>query len=193
MAAGGSVTITVDRTFGPNAVLSGIFLGDSGLPYGPAVSSAPQGSWVGAHGAEGYDLFAFNAGSDVTSLSNASVTVEQGSRYQWQPSTSDTRALESPDKSTRAAATLYDSNQIKLRLNFTAAYSGNLKLYAVDWDSTARRETITINGQTAALKGEFNSGAWMTVPINVEAGGVVTITVNRIAGPNAVLSGIFVG
>jgi hypothetical protein len=77
-------------------------------------------------------------------------------------------------------------------LTFAKAYSGNLHLYALDWDTTARREIITVNGQSAVL-GEFNKGAWVSFPINVAAGGTVTIIVDRTAGANAVLSGIFLG
>jgi hypothetical protein len=194
VAAGGTVTITVDRTSGPNAVLSGILLGDAGTPPAHPVTSAPQGSWVGTYGAAGYDLAAWNSGStDLTSLSNASVSVVQGSRYQWAPSTTEARALESPSTSTRTAATYYDSNQINLQLSFASAYSGNLELYAVDWDSTARREMIVVDGQTAMLSNEFSQGAWVSFPISVQAGETVDITVNRLAGANAVLSGIFLG
>ncbi len=193
VAAGGTVTITVDRTFGPNAVLSGIFLGDAGAPAAGPVTKEPQGNWVGAHGTSGYDLLAFNGASDLTSLTNASLTVEQGSRYQWAATTTEVRALENPGKTARVAATLYDSNQIKLQLSFTAAYSGNIELYAVDWDSTARREMITVNGQTAVLSSAFNEGGWVSFPITVAAGGTVTITVDHLAGNNAVLSGVFLG
>ncbi len=193
VSAGGVVTITVDRTSGANAVLSGIFLGDAGAPPAMPVSSVPQGNWAGAYGSSGYDLLGFDGSSDLTSLSNASPTVEQGSRYQWASSTTDARALESPTGSTRVAATLYDSNQIRLYLSFTTAYSGNLELYAVDWDSTERREMISVNGQTAMLASDFNAGAWITFPVSVAAGGTVTITVDRLAGSNAVLSGVFLG
>jgi hypothetical protein len=193
VAAGGTVTITVDRTFGPNAVLSGIFLGDAGAPAVAPVTKEPQGNWVGAHGASGYDLLAFNGSTDLTSLTNATATVEQGTRYQWAPTTTDVRALQNPGKTARTAAGLYEFNQIKLQLSFTAAYSGNIELYAVDWDSTARREMITVNGQTAVLSSAFNEGAWVSFPITVAAGGTVTITVDHLAGNNAVLSGIFLG
>lgn len=193
VAAGGTVTITVDHTFGPNAVLSGIFLGDGGAPAVAPVTSAPQGNWVGAYGATGSDLLGFNGSTDLASLTNASLAVEQGSRYQWAPSTIEARALENPGKTARVAAGLYEFNQIKSQLNFTAAYTGNIELYAVDWDSTARRETITVNGQTAVLSSAFNEGAWVSFPISVAAGGTVTITVDRLAGNNAVLSGIFLG
>jgi hypothetical protein len=193
VAAGGTVTITVDRTFGPNAVLSGIFLGDAGAPAAAPVASAPQGNWVGSFGSAGYALGAWDGSTDLTSLPNASLAITQGTRYQWAPTTTDVRALEGPEKMTRTAAAYYDPNQIDAQLTFKAAYSGNLELYAVDWDSTARRETIVVNGQTAVLSNEFSQGAWVSFPISVQAGETVNITVNRLAGSNAVLSGIFLG
>ena len=57
-----------------------------------------------------------------------------------------------PGASTRSASTYYDPNQLRLNLKFNAAYTGNLHLYAVDWDSTARRELISVGGQTATLR-----------------------------------------
>ncbi len=50
-----------------------------------------------------------------------------------------------------------------------------------------------MDGQTAVLSGEFNQGAWVSFPVNVQAGETVTITVDRLAGANAVLSGVFLG
>jgi hypothetical protein len=195
VAAGGTVTITVDRTFGPNAVLSGIFLGDVGALAAAPVSSAPQGNWVSTYGSAGYDLFGFSGSSDLTLLPHSTASIVQGTRYQWATGTTDVRALQNPEKTitTRVAATLYDPNQIRVQLGFTEKYSGNLELYAVDWDSTARREMISVNGQTAVLSSEFNAGAWVSFPLNVQPGETVTITVDRLAGANAVLSGIFLG
>ncbi len=193
VAAKGTVSITVTRLSGSNAVLSGIFLGEGGSPPGPTVASAPQGTWVGEYGTAGYALGAWNAVGDLTELPNATLTVEQASRYVWAQSTTDARALESPDTSTREAATYYDPNEIKLKLSFNEAYSGNLHLYAVDWDSQGRREIITVNGQSAALSSDFTSGAWVSFPISVPAAGTVSITVTRTAGSNAVLSGVFLG
>jgi hypothetical protein len=193
VSAGGTVTITVDHTGGENAVLSGILLGDAGAPPPASFSTAPQGSWVGTYGSAGYDLGGWTGSSDLVSLPNASVSLVQGNRYVWNSNTSDVRALQSPDQSSRTAATYYDYNQIRLQLNFSSAYSGNLHLYAVDWDTTARRETITVGGQSVGLSGDFSQGAWVTVPISVSAGGTVTITVDHTGGDNAVLSGLFLG
>jgi hypothetical protein len=186
VAAGGTLTIAVKRTAGTSAVLSGIMLGDGAASTPPpTVSTAPEGSWVGAFGSAGYDLADWDGANDVSDLPGASLSVLQGSRYQWAASTTDTRALQSPDGLTRSAATYYDPNQIKLALSFPAGYTGNLHLYAVDWDSTARRETIIVNGQTAELSSDFSKGAWASFAISVPAGGTVTITVNRTAGANA--------
>lgn len=190
-APGGTLTITVDRTAGTNAVLSGIFLGESGAPPALPVSSSPHGNWVGSFGSAGYALAAWNGTSDLTSLMNASLTLQQGSRFQWASPTTDERALESPTGTTRVAGTYYAPTEIVLQLNFTGTYSGNIELYALDWDSTARREIISVNGESAVLSGEFDQGAWMSFPISVAAGETVSITVDRIAGANAVLSGIF--
>jgi hypothetical protein len=190
-APGGTVTITVDRTAGLNAVLSGIFLGEAGAPPALPVSSAPQGNWVGSFGSAGYALAAWNGTTDLTSLTNASLSLTRGSRFQWAPATIDERALESPTKTTRVAATYFAPAEIVAQLNFTAAYSGNIELYALDWDSTARREIVSVGDESAVLSGEFHHGAWVSFPISVAAGGTIPIVVDRSAGVNAVLSGIF--
>jgi hypothetical protein len=155
----------------------------------------PQGDWVGTYGAGGYVLAAWNGTSDVVSLPSASVTVVQGSRYRWSSSTGAPQALQAPDESYRRAATYYDNTQLQVRLDFTADYSGLLHLYSVDWDTSSRRQIVTVDdgsgSQQMVLDGPFNMGAWMHFPINVTSGASVTITMDRTAGYNAVLAGIF--
>ena len=68
------------------------------------------------------------------------------------------RALENAAGTSRTAATYYDASQVQVQLTFSSAYSGNLELYAVDWDSLGRTETITAGGQTANLS-NFSQGA----------------------------------
>jgi hypothetical protein len=159
-------------------------------------ASAPQGSWVNTFGSAGYVLAGWNNGaSDQTSLGATTVTLDQGTRYSWTSSTTDVRALQSPDQTQRRAATYYDPNQIAVHLSFPSAYSGTLHLYALDWDTTARRESVTVNDgsgpHTINITTDFSQGAWLSFPVTVAAGGTVTITVTHTAGINAVLSGIF--
>jgi hypothetical protein len=193
VGAGGTVSIVVDRTAGANAVLSGIFLGEGGSPPAIAASTSPQGTWASVLGSAGYDLAAWDGESDVSDLPETSLSLAQGSRYVWASSTGDPRALQSPDGLTREAAAYYDPNQIRLSLKFKHGYTGSLHLYALDWDSTSRRELISVNGQSADLSSSFNQGAWVSFPIEVSAGETVSIVVDRTAGANAVLSGIFLG
>lgn len=194
VAAGGTVTITADRLAGPNAVLSGIFLGGTGAPLAAPVSSSPQGSWVGTYGSQGYLMADWDGTQDVSDLpSGVTASVVKGTRSLWATNTTDARGLQGPDGLTRNAATYYATSQVEVQLNFASAYSGNIELYAVDWSKLGRREIITVNGQTADLSSEFSQGAWVSFPISVAAGGTVTITADRTAGPNAVLSGIFLG
>ena len=145
---------------------------------------------MGSYGAGGYDLAAWNGGSDVSWMPGVSVTLAQGSRYVWASGTSDVRALENAAGTSRTASCYYDPNQIQLTLGFSSAYSGNLELYAVDWDQGGRRETITVGNQTANLNADFSQGAWTTFAINQAAGSTLTITITNTTGPNAVLSGI---
>ncbi|PYQ65138.1 MAG: hypothetical protein DMF54_11905, partial [Acidobacteria bacterium] len=191
----GIATITVTGT---NANLSHtataiLAVASSTLAY----TQSPQGNWVGTYGADGYALVGWNGSSDLVSLPQSSLVLDQGGRYQWNSSTTAVQALQSPDTSTRRAACMFDSSQIRVHLLFPAAYSGNVHVYVLDWDSYGRRETITINDgsgpRTADISTDFSQGAWVNAPINVPAGGSVTISVTRTAGLNAVLSGIFLG
>jgi hypothetical protein len=137
-------------------------------------------------------LAAWNNGSDVVSMPGVSVSLLLGNRVLWGSGTTDVRALESADQSTRNAATYYDPNRIQVQLSFSSAYNGNLELYAYDWDRLGRAETISVAGQVANLS-DFSQGAWVTVPINQAANSTLTITVTNTGPVNAVLSGIFLG
>jgi len=131
------------------------------------------------------------------SLPQASLSLDQGSRFQWSPGTTDLRALQSPDGSTRRAECFYFDSEVRIRLTFTNAYSGTLHIYVVDWDGLGRRENVTVNDgsgpRTAVISTDFSQGAWINVPVSVAAGGAVSIVVSRTAGVNAVVSGIFLG
>jgi hypothetical protein len=161
-------------------------------------SQAPQGSWLGNYGTDGYDLLAWNGGSDLAALPQSQLVVDQGTRYNgWTggSGTSDVRALQSPDGSSRRATCIYDPDQVRLHLTFSSAYSGVLHLYAVSWDSTGRRQSVTVDDgsgpRTAYLNSSFDQGSWVNAPITVASGKSVTVTIKRNGAANAVLSGLF--
>src|SRR5258707_3019293 len=157
-------------------------------------AQAPQGNWVGTYGADGYALLGWTGSADLVSMPKCSLVMDQATRFQWAAGTSGVQVLESPDTTTRNAATWYDANQFRLHLSCASAYAGALHLYALDWEGAGRRETITVNdgcGQLAAtVTTNFSKGSCVTLPINIASGGSVTITVTRTAGPNAVLAGV---
>jgi hypothetical protein len=140
---------------------------------------------------------AWNKTSDLVSLPNATLTLLQGSRTRWSASTSQLRALENPTQTQRRAASYWDDIDVKVRLDLAATFAGTLHLYVLDWDSTARRETVTVDcgsgPATLTLTTSFGQGAWLHFPVSVAAGGSCQITVHRTAGANAVVSGIFLG
>ena len=206
VGAGGSVVVTVDRTAGNSAVLAGLFLGGASTPPPPPPTlpvdiPGAQGSWVGAYGQDGYVLANWDGtNTDLASLpAGVTLTLAQGARATWASPTSDVRALTNPAGTERRSQTWYDANQVRLRLDFTAAYSGTLHLYAVDWDAYGgnRQENVTVDDgsgpRTAGLGGSFTQGAWIHAPITVAAGGSVLITIDRTAGYSAVLAGLFLG
>jgi len=154
------------------------------------------GAWNGSTGTV--------SSSDLAVLPfGASFTLLQGTRWCWACPTTDVRGLQSPDKTQRRATGFYDATQVRAQLAFAAGYTGTLHLYALDWNKKARREKVTVDDGTAAsphpqivdIKTDFSQGAWMSFPVNVAAGGTVTITMANTAGTttNAVLSGIFLG
>jgi hypothetical protein len=165
----------------------------------PAWQQAPQGDWVGNFGADGYALLGWNHTSgDLLWLPSASLTLDQGGRYRWSGSnTTNVRAVEAPDQSYRRATQWFHTTSLRLHLTFSTAYSGTLHLYALDWDSSSRRENVIVDDgsgpRTVNLTSSFNGGAWMHFPINVAAGGTVTVRVDKVAGGNGTLSGLFLG
>ena len=157
---------------------------------------SPQGNWTGKFGQDGYALFAWNATTDVALLPTASLTLDAGSRDS-QGVTTEVRALTDPTATERRATAYWDPDQVQFHLTFGTAYTGSLHLYAMDWATVDRREKVTINDGTGprsvTLDAGFHDGAWIHFPISVGGSGTVTVTVDRIAGSNALISGLFLG
>jgi hypothetical protein len=153
------------------------------------LDTATQGNWKGVYGRDGYniinDTVAYPAYVTVAPSGNASWT--------WASSTTDVRALNQASSSTdRVAATWYSSSSFVIDLSFTDAAVHQVAVYCLDWDFGSRAQTLSIldtNGRvlnTQTLSG-FQNGSYLVWQMS----GHVRISVSRIGGPNAVVSGLF--
>ena len=198
----GNVIIQVTVTGGINAVVSGIFFGPATTvttpPPTPATAAyggldtKTQGTWTGNYGASGY-LIA-NGANALPAFATANLT-GQGA-WTFTSSTSDPRALQiASGSATRIASTYYSNNgSFAINVSLTDGKSHRIALYLLDWDTTARAETITIMDasthtvlNTQSYAG-FQNGEYASWNIT----GSVIIQVTETAGINAVAAGIFV-
>ena len=165
-----------------------------------ATDATSKGNWVGVFGTRGHILAAWskNKGvvSDVASLPSSvqSYSLAAGSRLIWAPKSKDVRALTGADDGVRSAGAYSDASEVQVNLDYQTAERGVLSLYLLDWDTTARRETITITdaegSRSYAITTSFNGGLWLRVPVSGAPGTPVTLRVTKTAGSTAVISGI---
>jgi len=150
-----------------------------------------KGSWLGVYGADGYSIA--NTSENLIP-SYASFSLQNGTNYTWSPSPSDVRALANVSGSGRIASCWYNNPTFTFNINFGAS-PHQFSLYAVDWDSQGRVETVQVldaatnallNSQTIS---NFSGGTFLIWNIS----GNVKITVALVKGPNAVISGAFFG
>jgi uncharacterized repeat protein (TIGR01451 family) len=149
------------------------------------------GNWHGVYGADGYSV-----ANDTQSIpSYASFAVQNQHNYTWAGSTTDGRALQNGANTGRIASTWYNQGTFNFDVNFTDGNSHRFALYALDWDSQGRAETIQIldANTSGALDtrtiSNFTNGMYLVWNIS----GHVKINVTWISGTNAVVSGVFFG
>ncbi|OAI50103.1 hypothetical protein AYO44_18020 [Planctomycetaceae bacterium SCGC AG-212-F19] len=156
-----------------------------------------QGNWNSAYGADGYNV-SQDANTKIPSY--AQVSFSNQSNYTWAGSTSDVRALKKPENlNDRIAGTWYTGgvSSYTIDVNITDGNSHQVALYALDWDSTGRAQTIRVldaatgtvlDSQTLSA-GSFHNGAYLVWNIK----GHVKFEVDYNGGYNAVISGLFFG
>jgi len=166
-------------------------------PAGSAVVGSPsedtktQGAWEGVYGSDGYALANVNV-QNIPAYATFSVQNQQN--WTWASSTSDPRALENPGSSSGIAATWYNATSFYFDLNM-GVNSHPFAIYAIDWDSQGRSETVQIvDANTSALLfsqslTNFVNGAYLSWSIT----GHVHVIVTTNGGPNCVVSGVFFG
>jgi hypothetical protein len=189
-----SETVTVTATDSVNTSLYGI----STIVLIPGASAtfitsdtSTQGNWQGTYGMDGYSI----AGDSQSLPSYASFSVQNQVNYTWASTTTDPRALELSSGAGRIAATWYNPQSFSLAVDFNDRNSHQFSIYAVDWDSQGRAETIQIldANTNAVLDTEdisnFTNGVYLVWSLS----GDVIINVTCTGGPNAVVSGAFFG
>jgi subtilisin family serine protease len=187
----GHVQIRVTGLAGPNAVVSGLFLDPTGAGTASFVKkdTTTQGTWVGAYGGHGYDVEGFSPGLP----SYAAVNLTGASTYTWAASTTDTRALEDPPSGPARSAQTWYGSSFTIDVNLSDGQSHDLALNAVDWDNQGRQEQVQVidpatgNVLDTETLSSFSGGAYLQWKVS----GHVQIRVTRQAGPNAVVSGLF--
>jgi len=164
--------------------------GELGLASNPFTDTATQGSWHDNYGSEGYSIM-----QDSASLPAwMSVSTSGKSDYVWSSSSSEARATENAAATGRLAACWYSGTSFDVDISITDGKSHEIALYALDWDSTSRAQTVQmIDPSTSAVlatqsMSNFHDGKWAVF----QASGNVKFRFTQTAGYNAVLSAIAV-
>ena len=148
-----------------------------------------EGNWIGAYGAQGYNVI--NNAASIPSY--ATITPSGQTSYTWASTTTDPRALQKAGGSGRIAAAWYSAISFTVNVNLTDGLTHNLALYFVDWDNAGRSERVTIKNATTGTVldtetvSSFHPGAYLQWAVS----GNVLITITNVSGANAVLSGLF--
>ena len=193
----GHVRLRLTGLTGANAVLSGVFFGLAPPPPGGGASAVfvgtdttHQGNWQDAYGDDGYAIV-----GDATNLPGyATVTPVGHSTWVWSDSTSDVRALRRSVGSDRVAATWYGET-FDVDVNLTGGQARQVAIYMVDWDPDSRSQRVDVlDAATGAILDtrtvtSFQDGQYLVWTMQ----GHVRLRLTRLAGANAVVSGIFFG
>jgi predicted outer membrane repeat protein len=194
----GHVQVRVTALAGANAVLSGLFFGPAGTPP-PAAGSAAfvppadvttGGGWQGVYGGDGYDLAVGPAGLPAYAQVGTAAPA-----WTWAASTSDARALQQPGSATARVAAAWYGGTFTVDVRLTDGGQHRVALYLVDWDGAGRSERVDVLDAAAGtvLSSQTVSGFQGGQYLVVNVSGHVLFRFATLAGPNAVLSGLFFG
>ncbi len=140
------------------------------------------------YGGEGYQIV-----GDTSALPGfAQLNPIGASTFVW-ATPNDPRALQLANGS-RIASTWYSATSFSLDLNLTDGNTHQVAMYALDYDSSGRRQLVEVldgsgNQLDSRTMSSFVNGQYLVWNLS----GHVVIRVTRLAGVNAVASGIFVG
>jgi len=182
------ITAAVGSIDSPSAVLNVTQPSSSAKYLG--LDGSSQGAWSGKYGADGHLI----ANDATVPPAYATVSLAGDTTYTWAASTTDVRALQTANgATTRIASTYYSGTSYSINVNITDGNAHRIALFLLDWDSSARSETIQLldAASNTVLDSEtyssFHSGMYAAWSLQ----GNVIIKVAKTGGSNAVVSGIF--
>src|SRR5258707_2748860 len=148
------VTIKATSADGTASNTATVNLSNGAVANFTGTDTSTQGNWHGVYGADGYSV-----ANDTQSLpSYASFAVQNQLNNTWAPSTSDPRALQTGSGTGRIASTWYYDSSFTFHVNFSDGTPHRFALYALDWDSTARAESIQVVDANSSRSEERREG-----------------------------------
>jgi hypothetical protein len=193
----GHVKFTITNTGPVNAVVGGLMFGGPSAAISSSASfvkldTTTQGTWSGAYGAGGYDVF--QGGASLPSYAQVSVSNALG--FTWQYPTPDARGVQTaPGSASRVAGCYYSATSFTLDVNLTDGKPHSVAMYLLDWENAGRTETVRVAdaGTGAVLDtrnlSNFSQGQWLVWNLS----GHVKITITNTGPTNAVASGLMFG
>ncbi len=101
-----------------------------------------MGTWLSVYGADGYFV---SQDSNTKLPGYANVTFSGQANWTWAASTAASPALQKPENSgNRIAGTWFMWGSFTIDVNLTDGNAHQVALYALDWDSSVRAETINV-------------------------------------------------
>ena len=129
------------------------------------------------------------------SLPSYATITPSGALYAtWTSNSSDPRALQNPTGTGRSLNYWYSQTSFTVNVDLTDGQLHELALYFSDWGQKGRSERVQIsNATTGTLLDSTTVSSFASSGVYVlwTVSGDVTITITTVAGPNAVLSGLF--
>ncbi|MDX1951384.1 MAG: FN3 associated domain-containing protein [Verrucomicrobiota bacterium] len=148
-----------------------------------------KGNWKGEYGSEGYNVI----GNAAKIPSSAHIRYIGHLEHLWQSSTSDVRALEKINSTDRVAGCYYSSTSFDVEIDLINT-GKRLALYFEDWDRLGRSQKVEVFDAVSGsllhsyTMSNFGDGVYL----NYDFHGRIRIRVTRLAGPNAVMNGLFI-
>ncbi len=148
-----------------------------------------SGGWVGRYGSDGYLIINY-----ATNLPSYVAAGPVGNDSQvWAGSTTDPRALQKPNASSRFAGGWCTYTNCLLDVNFVDGNTHRITLYCLDWFNQGAAETVEVQDAASHLTldsrtvSNFNGGVYLVWDLV----GHVQFRFTRASGQLASLSGVF--